>query len=245
MNPRRSPRLCGRHSRLCFQALRHRLKEMCAGKQDSNKPQCDGAGRLPLPPPQRLGAGVAVGAALAAGCHFSFRISSFQIALACSSEPLNGLSVPRNLRYAVFVVTLDMFHLRTGGAVLSESYGELSSGRLARIPVRSVSIISSPPLRVNGKFRMRKSKITRSRRVPPRNMPLPSLSTCLVGPENVEDPPQTRIPARGFYFIVSLTPRSGRASSLGEESRSSCEGMLTPAGPIAHVGVLHDSGNQG
>ena len=91
----------------------------------------DGAGRLPWPHPWDLDAAVAVGAAFAAGRHFSFRISSFQIALACSSEPLNGLSVPRNLRYAVFVVTLDIVHLGTGGAVLSESYGELPSGLLA------------------------------------------------------------------------------------------------------------------
>jgi hypothetical protein len=53
------------------------------------------------------------------------------MALACSSEPLNGLSVPRDLRYAVFVIIFDMLHLRTGGAVLSKSYDELSSGLLA------------------------------------------------------------------------------------------------------------------
>jgi hypothetical protein len=174
---------------------------MCAGKQDSNKPQCDGAGRLPLPQPQGLRAGVAVGAALAAGCHFSFRISSFQIALACSSEPLNGLSVPRNLRYAVFVVTLDMFHLRTGGAVLSESYGELSSGRLARIPVRSVSIISSPPLRVNGKFRMRRSKITRFRRVLPRNRPWRSSQPALSAPKTGKTRRKREFPPAAFILL--------------------------------------------
>ena len=81
--------------------------------------------------------------------HFACCIDSIQIALACSSEPVNGLSVPRNLRYAVFVVTLDMFHLRTGGAVLLESYGELSSGRLALIPVHSGSIVNPRPHGVN------------------------------------------------------------------------------------------------
>ena len=61
---------------------------------------------------------------------FFFRIDSFQIALTCSSEPLNGLSVPRDLRYAAFVM-FDILHLGTGGTVLSESGLQLSSGRLA------------------------------------------------------------------------------------------------------------------
>jgi hypothetical protein len=62
-----------------------------------------GAGGLPWPHLAGWGPGWAAGAALAGGaalveCHFSFRIDSVQIALACSSEPLNGLSVPRDLR---------------------------------------------------------------------------------------------------------------------------------------------------
>ena len=68
--------------------------------------------------------------------HFSFRIDSFHRALACSSEPLNGLSVPRDLRYASFVI-LDIVHLRTGGAVLFESYSQLSSRLLAPVYIRS------------------------------------------------------------------------------------------------------------
>jgi hypothetical protein len=96
----------------------------------------ENAGHVPLPHPWDLGAGVAVGAVLA-DRHFACCIDSIQIALACSSEPLNGLSVPRSLRYAVFVIAFDMFHLRTGDAVLSENYGELSSELLALIPVRS------------------------------------------------------------------------------------------------------------
>jgi len=57
---------------------------------------------------------------------FSFRICPFQIALACSSEPLNGFSVPRDLRYAAFVI-LDIVHLEMDGTVLSESRLQLSS----------------------------------------------------------------------------------------------------------------------
>jgi hypothetical protein len=69
--------------------------------------------------------------------HFSFRMDSFQMALACSSEPLNGLSVPRDLRYSAFVM-FDILHHRTGGAVCSESYLELSSVLLASIRVHTI-----------------------------------------------------------------------------------------------------------
>lgn len=64
-------------------------------------------------------------------CHFSRRIDSIQIALACSSEPLNGLSVPRDLRYCALVMIFDILHLGTGDAVRSENGSELSSKRLA------------------------------------------------------------------------------------------------------------------
>jgi hypothetical protein len=45
-------------------------------------------------------------------------MNSFQMALACSSEAQNGLSVPRDLRYASFVM-FDILHLEMGGTVLS------------------------------------------------------------------------------------------------------------------------------
>ena len=129
------------------------------------RPTRERAGRLLLPHPWGMGAGAAVGAVFA-DFHFAVRINSFQIAWACSSELLNGLSVPRDLRYVMFVIALDMFHLRTGGAVLSESCGELSSGPLATIPVRSLFIVDSRPRPVNRQFRIGKSKIGRSRRIP-------------------------------------------------------------------------------
>jgi hypothetical protein len=45
--------------------------------------------------------------------YFSLRIHLLQIALACSSEAQNGLSVPRDLRYASFVM-FDILHLENG-----------------------------------------------------------------------------------------------------------------------------------
>ena len=50
--------------------------------------------------------------------YFSLRTDSFQVTLTCSSEALNGLSVPRDLRYSSFVI-FDILHLDTGGAVLA------------------------------------------------------------------------------------------------------------------------------
>ncbi len=58
--------------------------------------------------------------------YFSLRMDSFQIALTCSSEAVNGLSVPRDLRYSSFVI-FDILHLETGGAILAESRLEPSS----------------------------------------------------------------------------------------------------------------------
>ena len=52
------------------------------------------------------------------GRYFPLRMNSFQMALACSSEAQNGLSVPRDLRYASFVI-FDILHLEMGGAILS------------------------------------------------------------------------------------------------------------------------------
>ena len=69
--------------------------------------------------------------------HLSFRMDSFQMVLACSSEPLNGLSVPRSFRYSAFVI-FDILHHRMGGAVCSESYLELSSVLLASIRVHLI-----------------------------------------------------------------------------------------------------------
>lgn len=69
--------------------------------------------------------------------HFSFRMDSFQIVLACSSEQLNGLSVPRFLRYSAFVI-FDILHHRMGGAVRSESCLQLSSVLLASIRVHGL-----------------------------------------------------------------------------------------------------------
>ena len=60
--------------------------------------------------------------------NFSLRIRSFQMAWACSSVPLNGLSVPRDLRYASFVM-LDIIHLDTGGPAPAESNSLLSIQR--------------------------------------------------------------------------------------------------------------------
>ena len=60
--------------------------------------------------------------------NFSLRIRSFQMAWACSSVPLNGLSVPRDLRYASFVM-LDIIHLDTGGPAPAQSNSLLSIQR--------------------------------------------------------------------------------------------------------------------
>ena len=81
--------------------------------------------------------------------HFSFRRDSFQIVLACSSVQLNGLSVPRFLRYSAFVI-FDILHHRMGGAVCSESYVELSSVLLAS--TRVFIIIRSRPRFGDGEF---------------------------------------------------------------------------------------------
>jgi hypothetical protein len=59
-------------------------------------------------------------------------MESVQIALACSSEALNGLSVPRALRYSAFVM-FDILHLTIGGAVRFESCLQLSSGLLVAL----------------------------------------------------------------------------------------------------------------
>ena len=52
--------------------------------------------------------------------YFSLRMDSFQVALTCSSEAVNGLFVPRDLRYSSFVM-FDVLYLNTGGVVLHES----------------------------------------------------------------------------------------------------------------------------
>jgi hypothetical protein len=83
-----------------------------------------------------VGADSGVGAVLV-DLHLSFRMDAFQITLASSSVPLNGLSVPRNLRYSAFVM-FDILHHRMGGVVPSESYFQLSSGPLASIHVHSL-----------------------------------------------------------------------------------------------------------
>ncbi len=53
--------------------------------------------------------------------YFSLRTDAFQVSLTCSSEALNGLSVPRDLRYSSFVI-FDILHLDTGGAVLAGAF---------------------------------------------------------------------------------------------------------------------------
>jgi hypothetical protein len=86
-------------------------------------------------PEQAYPAGVDSGVGvLFADLHLSFRMDSFQITLACSSELFNGLSVPRALRYSAFVM-FDILHLRMGGAVRSESCLQLSPVLLAVIRV--------------------------------------------------------------------------------------------------------------
>jgi len=85
-------------------------------------------------PPYFAGVDPVVGVAFV-DLHFSLRIDSFQIAWVRSSEPLNGLSVPRDLRYSAFVIS-DMLHLKMGGVVSCESYLELSSELLASITIR-------------------------------------------------------------------------------------------------------------
>lgn len=52
--------------------------------------------------------------------YFSLRMDSFQVALICSSEAVNGLFVPRDLRYSSFVM-FDFPCLSTGGAAFFES----------------------------------------------------------------------------------------------------------------------------
>jgi hypothetical protein len=96
-------------------------------------------------PPYFAGVDPVVGVAFV-DFHFSLRIDSFQIAWVCSSEPLNGLSVPRNLRYSVFVIS-DMLHLKRGGVVSYESYLELSSELLASIIIRLLQTLGCEFLR--------------------------------------------------------------------------------------------------
>jgi len=66
--------------------------------------------------------------------YFSFRISSFQIALACSSVLLNDFSVPRDLRYAAFIM-FDILQVGTGFVVLCESRLQLPSELPASLSV--------------------------------------------------------------------------------------------------------------
>ena len=66
--------------------------------------------------------------------YFSFRICSFQIALDCSSVLLNGFSVPRDLRYASFII-FDILHLGTVFLVFCESCLQLPSELPASLSV--------------------------------------------------------------------------------------------------------------